>query len=141
MFFIVGTPHTAAEALLMLLESSPEPLVSPLEEECLYADTFDKSKEIIKILSIPKKNVFLYICFFLHDVLKQSTYNRLDAGKLAMIFGRVFLRGHGTSIKHHRSLPEKEREDRRTAFMYKFLVNDIREFVRNEIPITIANSQ
>lgn len=137
----MGTPHTAGEALLMLLESSPSPLVSPLEEECLYADTFDKCRELIKILSIPKKNVFLYICFFLHDVLKQSTYNRMDAGKLAMIFGRVFLRGHGTSKNHHRSLPEKEREDRRTAFMYKFLVNDIREFVRNEIPIAMAISQ
>ncbi|KAG4067686.1 hypothetical protein HA402_005458 [Bradysia odoriphaga] len=137
----VGTPQTAGEALLMLLESSPEPLVSPLEDECLYADTFDKCREIIKILSIPKKNVFLYICFFLQEVLKHSTYNRLDAGKLAMIFGRVFLRGHSTSRNHHRSLPEKEREDRRTAFMYKFLVGDIREFVRNEIPIAMAISQ
>lgn len=125
----------------MLLESSPEPLVSPLEDECLYADTFDKCREIIKILSIPKKNVFLYICFFLQEVLKHSTYNRLDANKLAMIFGRVFLRGHSTSRNHHRSLPEKEREDRRTAFMYKFLVSDIRDFVRKEIPIAMAISQ
>ncbi len=74
-------------------------------------------------------------------MLRHSTYNRMDAGKLALIFGRVFLRGHSTSRNHHRSMPEKEREDRRTAFVYKFLVNDIREFVRNEIPIAMAISQ
>lgn len=79
---LAGTPHTAAEALLLLLESSPDPLLSPLEEDCLYAESFDKCTEIIKILSSPKKNVFLYICLFLHDVLKQNSFNRLDASKL-----------------------------------------------------------
>lgn len=66
----------------MLLEASPEPLVSPLEEECLYAESFDKCCEIIRILSAPKKNVFLYICLFLQELLKHNQYNRLDAAKL-----------------------------------------------------------
>lgn len=70
----------------MLLESSPEPLVSPLEEECLHAENFDKCCEIIKILSSPKKNVFIYICLFLHDLLKQNSYNRLDAGRLGNFY-------------------------------------------------------
>jgi len=64
----------------------------------------------------------------------------MDAGKLAMIFGRVYLRGQSTSTNHHRSLPETERVDRRKVLMYKFLVNDIR-FVRSEIPIAMAISQ
>lgn len=66
----------------MLIESSPEPLATPLEEDCLYAESFDKCCEIIRILPGPKKNVFLYICMFLHEVLKYTQYNRLDAGKL-----------------------------------------------------------
>lgn len=77
-----GNPYTAAEALLMLLESPPEPLASPMEEECLYAENFDKCCEIIKVLSGPKKNTFLYICMFLNELLKFGSQNRLDAIKL-----------------------------------------------------------
>lgn len=81
-FSSAGTPQTGAEALLMLLESPPEPLASPLEEECLYAESFDKCCEIIRILPGPKKNVFLYICMFLNELLKYNQLNRLDAVKL-----------------------------------------------------------
>lgn len=84
-FFVAGAPHTAAEALLMLLESSPEPLVSPLEEECLYAESFEKCCDLIPILSTVKKNVFIYIIMFLHELLKYNQYNRLDAGKLGKL--------------------------------------------------------
>lgn len=66
----------------MLLEASPEPLVSPLEDELLYADTFEKRQDIIKILSTTKKNVFLYICMFLNDLLEKKVHNRCDAGRL-----------------------------------------------------------
>lgn len=82
-----GNPYTAAEALLMLLESPPEPLVSPMEDECLYAESFDKCCEIIKILSGPKKNTFLYICMFLNELLKHKEHNRLDALKLGKFKG------------------------------------------------------
>lgn len=84
MFFTItdGTPHTAAEALLMLLEASPEPLVSPLEDELLYADTFEKRQDVIKILSTTKKNVFLYICLFLVELLDHKQFNRCDSGRL-----------------------------------------------------------
>lgn len=68
----------------MLLESPPEPLVNPLVEECLYANTFDKCCELIQILPGPKKNVFLYICMFLNELLKYSQLNRLDTFKLGM---------------------------------------------------------
>lgn len=86
-----GNPHTAAEALLMLLESPPEPLASPMEEECLYADTFDKACDIIKVLSGPKKNTFLYICMFLKELMKYSSYNHLEQVKLGEFpFWHVF---------------------------------------------------
>lgn len=86
-----GTPHTASEALLMLIESAPEALVSPLEEECLYAESFDKCCEIIRILSSPKKNVFLYICLFLQELLKNTQHNRLDAAKLGKLSDKNFI--------------------------------------------------
>lgn len=87
--FVAGNPYTAAEALLMLLESPPEPLASPIEEECLYAESFDKCCEIVKILSGPKKNTFLYVCMFLIELLTHSQQNRLDAVKLGE-FSSVF---------------------------------------------------
>lgn len=66
----------------MLLEASPEPLVSPLEDELLYADTFEKRQDVIKILSTTKKNVFLYICLFLVELLEHKHSNRCDSGRL-----------------------------------------------------------
>lgn len=43
------------------------------------------------------------------------------------------LRGHGTANNYYKTLPERERDDRRTAFMMKFLGNDIKEFARTEL--------
>lgn len=88
-FYLAGNPYTAAEALLLLLESPPEPLASPMEEECLYAENFDKCCEIIKVLSGPKKNTFLYICMFLNELLKNGSQNRLDAVKLGEFWKSV----------------------------------------------------
>lgn len=143
----------------MLLESPPEPLASPMEEECLYADTFEKSCEIVKVLSGPKKNTFLYICMFLNELLKYGPYNNLDSIKLGMlrihsldslisygiivfvsivvwfisatIFGRILLNGNGNTSKSiYRTLSEKDRDARRTTFMHTFLCNDIKDFAR-----------
>lgn len=97
--FSAGNPYTAAEALLMLLESPPEPLASPMEEECLYAENFDKCCEIIKILSGPKKNTFLYICMFLNELLKFSLQNRLEAVKLGE-FKSVLKKRFQANIMH-----------------------------------------
>lgn len=66
----------------MLLEATKEPLVYPSEAECLYADNFTKSCEIIKYLPPEKKNVFLYVCMFLVEVLKNNSHNRMDADRL-----------------------------------------------------------
>lgn len=70
----------------MLLESPPEPLASPMEYECLYAESFDKCCEIIKVLSGTKKNTFLYICMFLNELLKYTSQNRLESIKLGKKF-------------------------------------------------------
>lgn len=42
------------------------------------------------------------------------------------------LDGHGNASKSiFRSLTEKDRDERRTAFMQKFLSNDIKDFARD----------
>lgn len=51
---------------------------------------------------------------------------------IASIFGRVILDGNA-SKPAFRSLTEKDRDERRTSFMHKFLSNDIKEFARNEL--------
>lgn len=43
------------------------------------------------------------------------------------------LRGHGTSKTYYQPLPERERNDRRTSFMLRFLNNDITELVRSDL--------
>lgn len=43
------------------------------------------------------------------------------------------LRGHSGSKSYYRALPERERDDRRTAFMLRFLSNDIRELAHTEL--------
>lgn len=51
---------------------------------------------------------------------------------LATIFGRVLLDGHGTASKSiFRSFNEKDRDERRTAFVLRFLCNDIKDFARD----------
>lgn len=52
----------------------------------------------------------------------------------ATVFGRVILCGHGsTSKSYYRTLTDKDKDDRRTLFMMKFLCNDIREFANAEL--------
>lgn len=117
----------------MLLEASPEPVVSPLEDELLYADTFEKRQDIIKILSTTKKNVFLYICLFLVELLDNKQYNRCDSGRLALLFGSAMLRGKGISKNYYRQMSERECDDRRTIFMMHVLNEDVRGLVGSEL--------
>lgn len=71
--FAAGTPHTAAEALLMLLESSGNPLIHPLDLNVLNPDyPFELCLRAIHKLSTPRKNVFLYLTMFLHEFIEQN---------------------------------------------------------------------
>lgn len=48
------------------------------------------------------------------------------------------LDGHGNSSKSiFRSMTEKDRDERRTAFMHKFLCNDIKDFARDVLTAPI----
>ena len=75
-----GTPHTAAEALLKILESLPEPLVSLTERELsIYCAYFDRCKELLQNkIQLLNRKIFLYICMFLKELQKNYSSNYLD---------------------------------------------------------------
>lgn len=49
------------------------------------------------------------------------------------------LRGHGAK-SYYRALTERERDDRRTVFMHRFLDSDIREFARSELSSVLSEN-
>lgn len=68
-------------------------------------------------LSELEKNVFLYICVFLQEMLMHSTDNGTDATTLATVFGDVLLRDPDRSSKSKASRGK-------ASFVYHFLTND-----------------
>ncbi|XP_014209022.1 inositol polyphosphate 5-phosphatase OCRL-1 [Copidosoma floridanum] len=129
-----GSVHSVAEALLLLLDSTSEPLVPyNLHSVCLTAATnYLQCKQLVMQLPEIRRTVFLYICAFLQELLNHTQDNGLDAKTLASLFGSFFLRD-----------PPRSREDRiqrskviqatfdrkKAAFVYHFLVNDQSDFI------------
>lgn len=68
-------------------------------------------------LSELDRNVFLYICVFLQEMLQHSSENGADAKTLATLFGDVLLRDPVRNSK-----PQANRG--KANFVYHFLVND-----------------
>lgn len=80
--FVAGTPHTAAEMIVMLLESSPVPLIHPFEAAVLTANTLDECVSIVKHLVVTRQQVFIYVVRFLKEVLGYSSQNRMNVNRL-----------------------------------------------------------
>ncbi|KAF7990591.1 hypothetical protein HCN44_000396 [Aphidius gifuensis] len=129
-----GSVHSVAESLLLLLESTAEPLVPyNLHSVCFSAAVnYIQCKQLVMQLPEIRRTVFLYISSFLQELLNHSQDNGLDAKTLATLFGSIFLRD-----------PPRSREDRsqrnrttqaafdrkKAAFVYHFLVNDQSDFL------------
>lgn len=77
-----GTPHTAAEMIVMLLEASPIPLIHPFEEAVLTASTLDDCLQIVNHLVLTRKQVFIYVVLFLREVMRHRDQNRLNINRL-----------------------------------------------------------
>ncbi|KAJ7411955.1 Type II inositol 1,4,5-trisphosphate 5-phosphatase [Pitangus sulphuratus] len=97
----LGSNHSVAEALLLFLESLPEPVIcSRFYSTCLEsASSYWLSSQIISNLPVCHKNVFEYLMAFLRELLKNSGKNHLDVNILASVFGGLLLRpppGHPT---------------------------------------------
>lgn len=68
-------------------------------------------------LSELERNIFLYLCLFLQELLIYSSENGTDAKTLATVFGDVLLRDPIRNSK-----PQANRG--KAGFVYHFLIND-----------------
>uniref|UniRef100_A0A2K5C8P7 Type II inositol 1,4,5-trisphosphate 5-phosphatase n=1 Tax=Aotus nancymaae TaxID=37293 RepID=A0A2K5C8P7_AOTNA len=72
--------HSVAEALLLFLESLPEPVICySAYHNCLECSgNYTASKQVISTLPTFHNNVFKYLMAFLQELLKNSAKNHLD---------------------------------------------------------------
>lgn len=122
-----GSLHSIAEALLLLLDSTSEPIVPfNLQSVCLGASSnYLQCKQIVVQLPEYRKNVFLYLCFFLQELLSHANENGLDAKTLATVFGGIFLRDSPRPSARANSTVDRKKAN----FVYHFLVNDLSDYV------------
>ncbi|KAM4795769.1 type II inositol 1,4,5-trisphosphate 5-phosphatase [Rhinophrynus dorsalis] len=92
--YLPGSNHSVVEALLLFLESLPEPVICYQSyDRCLEcAGDYASSKEVLSELPVHHKNVFNYLISFLRELLYNSERNHLDINILASIFGNLLLR-------------------------------------------------
>ncbi|PSN44843.1 Inositol polyphosphate 5-phosphatase OCRL-1 [Blattella germanica] len=86
------------------------------------------------VMQLPehRKNVFLYLCAFLQEVLCHVSENGLDTKTVATLFGTIFLRDPPRSRgdQSSRGRTNQQTLDRKKAnFVYHFLVNDQSDFI------------
>ncbi|KAJ3597582.1 hypothetical protein NHX12_001105 [Muraenolepis orangiensis] len=114
-----GSNHSVAEALLLFLESLPEPVVPySLYQQCLdCCASAVLSKKVISSLPQCHKNVFDYLAAFLRELLKNADHNHLDVNILATIFAALLLRS-----PTKQDLAEKRKAQ---EFFQHFLVQDL----------------
>ncbi|KAM9532297.1 LOW QUALITY PROTEIN: type II inositol 1,4,5-trisphosphate 5-phosphatase [Guaruba guarouba] len=115
-----GSNHSVAEALLLFLESLPEPVICSIYSSCLEsANNYPQSCQIISNLPACHKNVFDYLMAFLRELLKNSGKNHLDVNILASIFGGLLLRpppGHPP--------PDITEKSKAQQFIHQFLLRE-----------------
>ncbi|XP_010159603.1 PREDICTED: type II inositol 1,4,5-trisphosphate 5-phosphatase-like, partial [Eurypyga helias] len=118
---LLGSNHSVAEALLLFLESLPEPVICyRFYSSCLEsASNYPLSSQIISNLPRCHKNVFEYLMAFLRELLKNSGKNHLDVNILASIFGGLLLRpppGH--------PMPDITEKKKAQQFIHQFLLRE-----------------
>jgi phosphatidylinositol-bisphosphatase len=107
--------------LMVFLSFTKDPVVpSDLHDVCIAAATNYQNCRLIiqQKMSDIHRNVFLYICMFLQEMLKHSNENGYDAKTLASLFGDILLRDPIRNSK-----PQANRG--KANFIYNFLVNDL----------------
>uniref|UniRef100_A0A8C9KNX5 Type II inositol 1,4,5-trisphosphate 5-phosphatase n=1 Tax=Panthera tigris altaica TaxID=74533 RepID=A0A8C9KNX5_PANTA len=112
--------HSVAEALLLFLESLPEPVICySAYHNCLECSgSYTASKQVISTLPTFHQNVFNYLMAFLRELLKKSAKNHLDENILASIFGSLLLRNPAGHQKLDMAEKKKAQE-----FIHQFLCN------------------
>ncbi|XP_054546922.1 type II inositol 1,4,5-trisphosphate 5-phosphatase isoform X2 [Talpa occidentalis] len=112
--------HSVAEALLLFLESLPEPVICySAYHNCLECSgNLTASKQVISTLPTAHKSVFNYLIAFLQELLRNSAKNHLDENILASIFGSLLLR----SPAGHQKLEMAEKK-KAQEFIHQYLCN------------------
>uniref|UniRef100_A0A8C8R855 phosphoinositide 5-phosphatase n=1 Tax=Pelusios castaneus TaxID=367368 RepID=A0A8C8R855_9SAUR len=118
---LLGSNHSVAEALLLFLESLPEPVICySCYDNCLRcANNYMLSSQVVSLLPTCHKNVFNYLTAFLRELLKNSGTNNLDANILASIFGDLLLRPPPEHPK-----PDVTEKRKAQQFIHQFLVRE-----------------
>ncbi|XP_050533288.1 inositol polyphosphate 5-phosphatase OCRL isoform X2 [Daktulosphaira vitifoliae] len=121
-----GSVHSVAETLLILLDSTSEPIIPfNLHSACLSAvSNYNQCKQIISQLPERSKNVFLYLCAFLQELLNHVNDNDLDVKTIASVFGEIFIRDPPRSRLDKSGQFRNAMSRKKTSFLYHFLVND-----------------
>ncbi|CAH1156231.1 unnamed protein product [Phaedon cochleariae] len=116
-----GNVQAVAETLLLFLSFTKDPVIPyDVHDACIAAaSNFQNCRQIVlQKVSDLHRNVFLYICMFLQEILKYSNDNGYDAKTLASLFGDILLRDQIRNSK-----PQASRG--KSNFVYNFLVNDM----------------
>lgn len=123
---IPGSIHSVAEALLLLLESTTDPIIPyNLQSVCLRnSANYLQCKQIIMELPEFRKNVFLYLCEFLQEALQYSADNGLDEKTLSTLFGAIFLRDNPNITQEQTRINKQVIDKKKAQFVHHFLVND-----------------
>ncbi|XP_014463409.1 type II inositol 1,4,5-trisphosphate 5-phosphatase isoform X1 [Alligator mississippiensis] len=118
---LLGSNHSVAEALLLFLESLPEPVICyEFYALCLEsASNYVLGRQIISRLPECHKNVFKYLMAFLRELLKNSGKNHLDTNILASIFGGLLL--HPPPGQPKPDITEKRKAQQ---FIHQFLLRE-----------------
>lgn len=129
-----GGVHSVAEALLLLLDSTAEPIIPYNHHNVCFstATNYWKCKEIVMQLPEIRRTVFLYICAFLKELLNHTQDNGLDAKTLATLFGSIFLRDPPRSRDNpqlRNRVTQATFDRKKAAFVFHFLVTDQSDFL------------
>ncbi|XP_014262113.1 inositol polyphosphate 5-phosphatase OCRL-1 isoform X2 [Cimex lectularius] len=125
-----GSVYSVAESLLLLLESTAEPVIPyELHAKCLDASSnYTQCKQIVQQLPVISQKVFIYICLFLRELIYHSDDNGLDIKTISTLFGGIFLRDLGLKNRDQMSKSwfsqQSAQDKKKSTFVSHFLVND-----------------
>ncbi|XP_055597448.1 inositol polyphosphate 5-phosphatase OCRL-like [Uranotaenia lowii] len=121
-----GGPKAAVEALLLFLESLPEPVLEIGVQDCKScANKYEKCRRLIRTTLKPvNRQVFRYICKFLKELPNRCPSVRLE--ELAIVFGKALIRSTqpteaGTAAGKEMCSYAEGKRDIREKFMMTFL--------------------
>jgi len=121
--------HSAAEALLIFLESLREPIIPySLFTRCLECShNYLQCKQVVSQLPEHHRHVFDYLTAFLREVISHSAHNGIDPKILATLFCSLFLRDPpGTNVESGLRAKTNQQllERKKASFIFHFLVNE-----------------